>query len=553
MQQSVERTARSIARASDERDLLREENHSLRQELSAMMRENPELAVRLASLLEEHQSLVGIGQDLGEYIPSLSPDVGTSYHLETTDGSFDSSTGQVLAEEPAEDVVVEMEGNDTLVFRFQSVTAVSNNLVSSSMSSSSSSGNWGPSAQNIGSSSAPAKLEALSTFVSKGAVKSKQDIAIESANKEVESHDSASVVEGKDEWLFLTVPSELVAGAKAVMYFNKAQSEVLRHRPNVQLHAKFNHWELDMGSSDRIDMQTSGVRKEGADFVKAEFVVPKEAFEINFIFSDQGEVYDNNDMNNYCLPVTGEMTQENWIDTAPERAEAEFLKRQEEERIMAEKAEKERERLALEDDARKAQDIINDIKSRYSSMTENAVTSLVRDSGEKVIVSEQKTIRGSTQIRILYNRKATNLSGLQIDDQDTPITLRLGHNGWQNVTDVPMKRAKSSPKQTLDSQEEWWEASIKVPLDAVCLNMVAYWNETFDNNNEHDYLISVDRGDDVALWADSILKPLEKAVTAARREEENMAKELMAQKVRERQAIRVCIFVVFFYMRVGLC
>jgi len=505
-----------------------------------MMVENPDLAVRLARLLEQHQSLVDVGQDIGECIPPLSAGLETTDYLDIMDRSFDISARQDLNEQQAEEVVVEIEGDDTLVFRFQGLTAVSNNLVSSSMSSSSS-GNWSPSAQKIGSSSAPANLEASRTSVTRGPVKSKQDIAIESANKEVESHDSSSVVNGKDNWLFLTVPSELVAGAKAVMYFNKAQSEVLRHRPNVQLHAKFNHWELDMGISDRVDMEASGVRKEGADFVKAEFVVPKEAFEINFIFSDQGEVYDNNEMNNYCLPVTGEMTQEKWIDSAPERAEAEFLKRQEEERIMAEKAEKERERLALEEDARKSQDIINSIKSDYSFMTENAVTSLVRDSGEKVITSEQKTVRGSTQIRILYNRKATNLSGLQIDDQDAPIMLKLGHNGWQNVVDLPMKRVKSSSKQTI-AQEEWWEVSIKVPLDAVCLNMVTYWNESFDNNNEHDYCISVDRGDDIALWADSILKPLEKAVTAARREEEKRAKELVAQKVRERQAIRVCDF-----------
>ncbi len=52
--------------------------------------------------------------------------------------------------------------------------------------------------------------------------------------------------------------------------------------------------------------------------------VPKDAYELNFVFSDAEGAFDNNSNQNYCKSVEGPMTHAIWIDTAAERAVSAF-------------------------------------------------------------------------------------------------------------------------------------------------------------------------------------------------------------------------------------
>lgn len=144
------------------------------------------------------------------------------------------------------------------------------------------------------------------------------------ANSEAESHVTATTLAGREHWLYLTVPAVPVAGATCTLYYNRAQSEVLRDRPRIQMQARFNNWELEPAGDcpDRLELvPAEGAPKgEGTDFWRVSFTVPTEAYELNFIFSDSEGLYDNNNTLNYSLPVDGPMTRDLWIDTAPERA-----------------------------------------------------------------------------------------------------------------------------------------------------------------------------------------------------------------------------------------
>lgn len=514
-----------VVRSADDCDHLREENAGLRAQINSLISGNPEIKSQVSQLLEEHAALARLAQAAGEYIPSFIED-DLTVDLETEANASDAAFLD-------QDVLFEIEGDETLVFKFQNASVVSNNLVSSSMASSSDKWSYGSAATTTGSG----MLVPASPVASKN--KSAKELAIGVCNEAVDNHVPSDIVKGKEDWLYITVPSKLVAGGKAMLYFNKEQSQVLQHQQSVELYTKFNNWELDMGTSDRIDMQPLGSLGPGTNFYKAELTIPTDAYEMNFIFSNKDGLYDNNESQNYSLPIDGEMTQKKWIDTAPERAEAEFLKRKEQERIAAEKAEKEREVAALEQDAQKAQDMVTSIKTEYDTLTQNASTSFRSDSGEQVIVSEQKTTRGAEHVKILYNKSATCLA--EVDTKLNPIMLRVGHNGWQNPVDLQLKAVKAKQSKQADSETgEWWEASIKVPLDALALNMVFFSGDIFDNNNQNDYSIFVDRGKDVAEWADSILQPLRKKVTDARRQKEKEDKELQEKKMIERQAIRVC-------------
>lgn len=365
--------------------------------------------------------------------------------------------------------------------------------------------------------------------------KSKEELAIEAANSELENHSPAEVLQDKGEWLFATVPGTLVAGANAVLYFNKSQSDILCNRPHIQVHAKYNHWELDAGESDRIDMVPVNLDIPGAQFYKADLgVIPMEAYEMNFIFSDKEELYDNNNMENYLLQVKGPMTRERWIETAPERAEAEYLKRKEAERRASEAAAKLKESQALEEDKRRAREMVEEIKREYGSWSQGAVTEMQTKEGDALwSVTQLETSRGPS-ILLKYNSKASILREIAGNGANAALMLRVGHNGWRDTVDVPMRLGRTG------ASEQWWEASIETPLSAVVLNFVLYCGDHFDNNNGSNYSTIIERGKDLSAWAESILKPLKDSITADRREEEENVRKLAEQKEQERRSIKVC-------------
>ena len=531
-----------VARALDGRDeasALREENALLRGRVRDLIAADAELEGRLARYLEAHDALVaesssiervpGIFQSTEEIVDEIVDEVVDEVvevvhtvqaaAVEDVKEEIAPLAPAVIGIEGHPDVVFSKEDDDTLVFRFGVSNQVAATAMAASFSSSSSSPSSSPS-----SSSTPRSTPTASTPPPPPPPPrpSKQEIAVEMANKLVVSTTVAEAVEGKEDWLFLTVPATPVAGAKATLYYNKAQSSTLGQRPNLELYAKFNNWELGAdGKELRADMESAGV----AEFVKVDFVVPKDAYEMNFIFSDKEGTFDNNETQNYALPVDGDMTAAKWVDQAPERAEAEYLRAKEQRRLEAERAEKERESNALAEDARKAQDTVNFIKAEYQNMQAGA--------GEyDFLIAKQTSTQKTQQVKVSYNKAATSLAGIESKD----VVLRVGYNGWQGVVDVSFKQTAAAAKKTGD----WFEATFKLPLEAVTLNMVTFCGDVYDNNNGQDYCVAVDRGTptQVAAWADGIVKPLTEAITADRHAEEAEARRVAAEKGLAEQAVR---------------
>jgi starch synthase len=370
------------------------------------------------------------------------------------------------------------------------------------------------------------------------------------ATAEAQSHSPATSLEGKEDWLYATVPATPVAGALCTFYYNKAQSEVLRQSPRIQLQARFNNWELEPAGDapDRLDMipaAEGAPRGNGSDFYSVSFTVPTEAYEFNFIFSDGEGVYDNNNTQNYTLPVEGPVTKESWIDTAPERAEAAYLARKEAERVAAEKAAAERETAALAADAQRAENAISELKSSFTNLREGALD--LKSDQHKVRISSPATgiATAGSKITLMYNRTAPGgaLSGIPIP-ADQSLTLKIGHNGWKSPQDIEMQRApasSASTKSTSDGTAEWWHAVIQVPQSAAALNFVVNYYEHFDNNNAADYKIAVElpsNAKSVEAWADNMLKDVLKEITASRHAEEKAAADLEKARAAAREGVR---------------
>ena len=102
------------------------------------------------------------------------------------------------------------------------------------------------------------------------------------------------------------------------------------------------------------------------------------------------------------------------------------------------------------------------------------------------------------QVKLLYNRKAGPIAGIQVPEDQT-LTLRYGFNGWQRPVVVQMQRdATAASKVEASSpaavEEDWWSADVEVPLEAAALNFVVNYYDHYDNNDRQDHKINVSGG-----------------------------------------------------------
>jgi starch synthase len=430
-----------------------------------------------------------------------------------------------------------------------SVTSAAAAVDVDSSSGSESDGEGGKIKRSRKSSSASSTTKTTAKKTTKTATKADPFAAARAAaTAEAQSHSPATALKEKEYWLYATVPAVPVAGALCTFYYNKAQSEVLRNSNRIQLQARFNNWELapDGDGPDRLDMVPAAEgapRGDGSDFYSVSFTVPAEAYEFNFIFSDGESVFDNNNTQNYTLPVEGPVTRESWIDAAPERAEAAYLARKEAERVAAAKAAAERETAALAEDAQRAENAINELKSNYASMRDGAIDN---SQEQRVRISSPATgiATAGSKITLMYNRTAPGgaLSGIPVPEDQT-LTLKIGHNGWKSPQDIVMQRAPATKATTTstDSGAEWWQAVVQVPESAVALNFVVNYYEHFDNNNSADYKIAVElpaTAKSVEAWADGMLAGVLQQITATRHAKEKAAADLEAARAAARDAVR---------------
>lgn len=548
-----------------------------------------------AKVLREHKEIRAAAHELGENIPALSDseaDIQEKVPIATADKSS-AEDAKVIGEGDVT-AVVEKASEGTLVFKFrssanQSSATLSNRSNSKAMAvdpfsmrpaaikkDASSVSNAeavtyhfevapskfkdaeesSPNAEVgkeldppvaaedkpvVSSKPRPARRAAANkTKPSKGSVK-KVDPLLEArvaANAEVQSHSPASATADKGHWLYVTVPEKPMAGSTCMVYFNKAQSEPLRHRPRIQIHFRYNAWELE-GEHERLDMApvTEVPKSESTEFWGALLTIPEDAYELNFVVSDGESAFDNNSDQNFTIEVSGPMTKELWIDRAAERAEAAYLAHKEAERLEAERVAAEREAAAKLQDAELARQAVDNLINNYDAMRQGSLAT----GAPLWTVTPAKLVPGKA-FTLSYDFSEGPLAHIPVPE-DQAISLKMGHNGWQAPITLTMKRSAGS--------NDVWEAHSEVPEDAAVLNFVINYYEHYDNNHGNDYKIAVSlpaTAESPKVWAegleDTILGRIEaerKAVEAqeaaivARREATRKAAQLKAEEVRRRQ------------------
>ncbi|KAL2641893.1 hypothetical protein R1flu_009480 [Riccia fluitans] len=104
--------------------------------------------------------------------------------------------------------------------------------------------------------------------------------------------------------IFYTEPAQLVAGEDVTVFYNPSNT-VLNGKPEIYLRGSFNRWTHFLGNLQPIKME----RADNGTHLKARVKIPKDAYMMDFVFSergdDQGGVYDNRNGLDYHVPVTG--------------------------------------------------------------------------------------------------------------------------------------------------------------------------------------------------------------------------------------------------------
>ncbi|XP_020109213.1 starch synthase 3, chloroplastic/amyloplastic isoform X2 [Ananas comosus] len=274
-----------------------------------------------------------------------------------------------------------------------------------------------------------------------------------------------------------TFPSTVKPDETIEIFLNRSLSG-LKDEREVLIKGAFNGWRWKFFTERLQKTELKG------DWWSCQLYVYKQAYRIDFVFFNGANVYENNDLKDFFLPVEGTMDEKAFEDFLLEE------KRKELERVAAEEAERERraeeqrkeeeERAAREADRAQAKVEVKKKQEAFQRMK-----NLARDSLENVWHIEPSLFKGGDRIRLYYNRSSRPLQ------HSTEIWIHGGHNIWSEGLSIV---SRLSPSEKRDG--DWWYADVVVPDQARVIDWVfadgpPQQAKVYDNNNREDFHATV--------------------------------------------------------------
>ncbi|KAL3627483.1 Soluble starch synthase 3, chloroplastic/amyloplastic [Castilleja foliolosa] len=272
------------------------------------------------------------------------------------------------------------------------------------------------------------------------------------------------------------------------IYFNRSFS-TLKNELDVIIMGAYNDWRWKSFTLNLTKTHLNG------DWWSCRVHVPKEAYKIDFVFSNGKDVYDNNDKKDFCIAVEGGMDVfgfESFLLEEKWREQEEFARQKaERERRAEEERRVEAERLAIEHDRRQAKEeaakrrgLVQELMKRTVMSVElmkKAVTSVDGVLVDNVWYIDPSEFEGNDVVRLYYDPSSGPLS------QVKEIWIHGGHNGWKDGLSIVSKLIKSKKKLG-----NWWYADVVVPDQALVLDWVFADGPpqqaiVYDNNQRQDF------------------------------------------------------------------
>ncbi|KAJ8761784.1 hypothetical protein K2173_004596 [Erythroxylum novogranatense] len=319
------------------------------------------------------------------------------------------------------------------------------------------------------------------TFIRKGSVESDKQTLEDAMNvklemdKKLRKQEIEKLAEENfsKEKKFFVYPQVVKPDIDIEVFLNRSLS-TLNKEPDVLIMCAFNDWRWRSFTRRLNKTQLNG------DWWSCQIHVPKEAYKMDFVFYNGQNVYDNNDKNDFCIPIEGGMDVFAFDDFLLEekRKELERLAKEqaEREREEEEKRQREAEKVASEADKAQARKEIEKRRETLQQFMKKAALSI-----DKVWHIEPNEFKGEDMVKLYYNKSSGPLTNAK------DLWIHGGYNNWRDGLSIVEKLVRS---ESMDG--DWWYAKVIVPDRALVLDWVfadgpPHSAIVYDNNRRQDF------------------------------------------------------------------
>ena len=232
-------------------------------------------------------------------------------------------------------------------------------------------------------------------------------------------------------------PQVMKSGHPSKIFLNRENSALV-NEPDILMKGAFNKWKWKSFTEKLHKTDLYG------DWWSCEIHVPREAYEMDFVFFNGGNIYENNDLKDFHIDIDGEMN--------PSLFEDFLLKEKQKElqRLAEEQAERE---WQAEEQRRKEEEIAGKLADRTQAKIEvekkrQSLYHVMRQavpSVDNLWYIEPPTFKEKNGIQIFYNRSSRPLA------HSNEIWIHGGYNRWSDGPSISKQLSRSDRKDG-----DWW-------------------------------------------------------------------------------------------------
>ncbi|CAI7814296.1 unnamed protein product [Closterium sp. NIES-54] len=278
---------------------------------------------------------------------------------------------------------------------------------------------------------------------------------------------------------FYPEAGQVRAGETVEIFFHRPAS-ALKEKAGIFVVGAFNEWQWEP-----FKYELTPSNEVANDWWTCSVTIPKEAYQMNFVFHSSDNVYENNEGRDFYISIDGGMVEDEFERFLNEQKQREAEERTAEEAERERKAEEERRAALLraqqEEERATAQAVADEARQRLGPIWESAGAGEEGVWRLEVKEGAEGEVERGLVVRVDYNRAGRPLAGAG------EVWLHAGVNGWQGGVTVVEKLERVN-----NEDGDWWAVEVSLPQDAVALNWVFADGPVgkagaWDNNSRRDF------------------------------------------------------------------
>ncbi|KVH96750.1 Carbohydrate binding module family 25, partial [Cynara cardunculus var. scolymus] len=314
---------------------------------------------------------------------------------------------------------------------------------------------------------------------------------------------------------------EVLRPDRGIEIFLNKNASTLINETDVLIIGAFNDWRYKSFTEKLSKTHLTG------EWWSCKIHVPKEAYKIDFVFFNGKDVYENNDMKDFWVPVEGGMGAVEFEELLLEEKRQDLEKLAKEEAEMEKQKEEEREieaeKAASETDRAEARAQVNKRREKLEQVLNKTAKSF-----DNLWYIEPNEFKGKDTVRLYYNKGLGPLAKVK------DLWIHGGYNNWQDGLSYVTKLVKAE-----ENNGDWWYVDVFVPTRALLLDWVfadapPQHAIVYDNDLQNDFHAIVPASMPQDLYWEEEERIIYKKLHDERklREEETRAKAQKTQRMK---------------------